>query len=487
MASLREDSFTENTFGDLSYSFLEPVPNYLTCIMCYGLLKEPVATDCCEKMFCSEHTYSAGKVCPACRHTPLSVTRNKGIDSIVKDLKVFCQHHDKGCQWKGHLCFEPNHRGETCGFEVVSCAKGCEATLQRQLLETHILEECPRREVKCEFCNTSVTAAELESHQESCPDHPVLCPHGCGMTLPRKEVEEHSPTCSEVTVPCPLASNGCNLLLKSKDLADHLQTSVVEHLSLISKKNTALQKEITAMKDAQDSSQELQRKMQSELQRVSAENATLRVQLKKFTKDHATANLEKLKIRDELRLVKERCGELSRDLHTIGAFWRRSLDKASATQSGTTLPLIYKYSSCEDDADEGTGIYTYSFYTSDKGYHLCLTVYPDGLSVYDWMSITVLVLPGTYDDNLPWPMEGSLTVEVLNQQGDYGHFSKEIYLESFPRKWKERAMHDRRDNNADGWGILRFMRQDTLFDDDDDVYRYVFDGTIYLRITRSAY
>ena len=163
MQSTEEDSFTENGFGNLYYSFLEPVPNYLTCIMCYGLLKEPVATDCCEKMFCAEHVKGTGDVCPACRHTPLSVARNKGIDSIVKDLKVFCQHHDKGCQWNGHLCFEPNHRIETCEFEVISCAKGCGAYMQRQLMETHSLEECPRRDVKCEFCAISVMVAELDA------------------------------------------------------------------------------------------------------------------------------------------------------------------------------------------------------------------------------------------------------------------------------------------------------------------------------------
>ena len=56
MTSLN-DSFTENTFGDLSYTFLEPVPNYLTCIICYGLLKDAVATECCGKMFCYEHPF----------------------------------------------------------------------------------------------------------------------------------------------------------------------------------------------------------------------------------------------------------------------------------------------------------------------------------------------------------------------------------------------------------------------------------------------
>ena len=75
--------------------------------------------------------------------------------------------------------------------------------------------------------------------------------------------------------------------------------------------------------------------MHGELCRVSAENVSLHVKLEGLEG-------EKFNIKDELRLVKEKCDGLSRDLHTKGAFWRRHLDQAAATQS-VKLPLIYKY------------------------------------------------------------------------------------------------------------------------------------------------
>ena len=480
-----DDSFTENTFGDLSYTFLEPVPNYLTCIICYGLLKDAVATECCGKMFCYEHSSRTDRVCPACRHTPLAVARNKGIDSIVKDLKVFCLHREEGCQWNGHLCFEPRHRIGTCEFEVISCMKGCGADMQRRLLETHLLDDCPRREVKCEFCEVIVTVAELESHQESCPDYPVGCPHGCELTVPRKKVEEHSTVCPDLLVPCPFAGAGCNQRVKNKDLDDHVQATVVEHLSLISAQNIALQKKLTTVIDDRETSKQVQRNLHSDLRRVSAENVSLRAKLEGLERDYAAMKMEKLNIRDELRLVKQKCAGLNRDLHTIGSFWRKHLAEASATQSAT-LPMIYRHSGFERDMENGKASYTPSFYTGDRGYKLCLTVFPDGLFVDDWMSVTIVVLPGAHDNALQWPMEGSLNVEVLNQQGDYGHFSKEINFAPFPMKWKERAQYDRRADNVDGWGILRFMKQDRLFDD-DGCYCYVFEDDVYLRITRSAY
>ena len=444
MASMGEDLFTENAFSDLWYSFPEPVPNYLTCIMCYGLLKEPVATDCCEKMFCYEHISSTGIACPACRHTPLAVTRNKGIDSIVKDVKVFCLHREEGCQWNGHLCFEPHHRNGTCEFEVISCTKGCGADLQRRLLETHLLDDCPWREVKCEFCEVIVTVAELESHQESCPDYPVGCPHGCELTVPRKKVEEHSTVCPDLLVPCPFAGAGCNQRVKNKDLDDHVQATVVEHLSLISAQNISL-------RDDQETLQQEQRKLQGELLQVSAENSSLREELMILKRDYAAVKLENWDNQYELRSMKEKFGELSRDLcnattkgkelggtvaqlkQTTELFWRRYLGEVSRISSDE-LPMVYRYEHFQLDLDQDCGRYSPTFYTNNDGYNLCLTIYPDGLKWRGWMSVTAIILPGDHDEELSWPFDGSLKVEILNQQGDYGHFSKEIDFARFPRK-----------------------------------------------------
>ena len=106
-------------------------------------------------------------------------------------------------------------------------------------------------------------------------------------------------------------------------------------------------------------------------------------------------------------------------------------------------------------------------------------MHPDGLSVCDWMSVTALVLPGAYDDDLQWPTEGSLTVEVLNQQGDCGHFSKEIDFVRLPRKWKQRAHYAQRYDHSDRWGILQFISYQNLLEEVDG-HCYVVDGTIYL-------
>ena len=445
MSSL-DGSFTENTFGDLSYTFLEPVPNYLTCIICFGLLKEPVATECCGKMFCYEHSPRTERICPACRHTPLAVTRNKGIDSIVKDLRVFCLHHGESCEWSGHLCFEPEHRKSTCEFEVVSCRKGCGADMQRRCMETHLLEDCPQREVKCEFCEFPFTAAELKSHHESCSECPVKCPHGCELTLPRRKIEEHSPTCPELPVPCPFASNGCTKCVKNKDLSDHIQSSVVEHLFLLSAENVSLRKKVETLK-----------------------------------KDHAAVKLD---MQSELRLMKEKCDKLERSIQQIqqnaATSWYAHLVRESASASDM-LPMIFKYDKFNQNT--GNGIYSPTFYSNGL-YHVCLSIFPNGLDskFSKSMSVTILVLPGKYDDELDWPMEGSLNVEILNQLGDHSHFRKTYEFERLPRKYRKRAKHDPKKNGESGWGIARFIDHSNLFDDSEDSC-YVVNDTMYVRVT----
>ena len=495
-----DNSFTENTFGDLSYTFLEPVPNFLTCIICFGLLKDAVATDCCGKMFCTQHSSRTGDACPACRHTPLAVTRNKGIDSIVDDLKVFCQHHEEGCPWTGHLCFESNHRNTKCNYEMIFCNKGCGAGMQRKQMDTHLLKDCPRRQVKCDFCALSVIAAELKTHYESCLAFPVECPHGCELTLPRKEVEEHSSTCPEVHVPCPFAAAGCSHHVKNKDLATHVQASIMEHLSLVFAQNIALQKKLATVGSQQEASEQAQKALQCELHEVSKENVSLREQLQSLEREHTAI---KRNIECELRLVNKRYDELNKDLCTLTthgrelgesvahleqsahSHWRTFLVQASTTRS-EKLPMICRYGEVKEDMASNNGRYSPSFYISDRGYRLCLAWIPSGLSsTRGWMSVTVVILPGDHDRTLQWDMQGSLKVEVLNQSGDNDHYSKEIDFERFPRKYRERAQCDPRDSGAAGWGILRFISHRDLFEGCDG-HRYVVDGAIYFRITGSS-
>ena len=66
------------------------------------------------------------------------------------------------------------------------------------------------------------------------------------------------------------------------------------------------------------------------------------------------------------------------------------------------------------------------FYTHIGGYKVCLKVYAngdeDGRGSH--VSIYAHLIRGEYDDELEWPFEGSITVDLLNQKEDKRHCSK---------------------------------------------------------------
>lgn len=217
-------------------------------------------------------------------------------------------------------------------------------------------------------------------------------------------VEGHSPTSPDQLVLCPFAHAGCNQCIKHKNLAFHIQSSAVEHLLL-----------------------------------VSAENATLRKELQALKREQAAVKLEKKDMQIELRLAKEKCGELGKSVAQLQqnaqTFWRTFLMHQSANLPDK-LPMIFSNGKFQVQFIRGVDCYSPRFYTCNGGYLMCICMFPNGLDTNyaDCMSVTILVLPGLYDDTLKWPMEGSLKVEILNQLGDHDHFSKTFELVKMPKK-----------------------------------------------------
>ena len=69
------------------------------------------------------------------------------------------------------------------------------------------------------------------------------------------------------------------------------------------------------------------------------------------------------------------------------------------------------------------------FYTHSQGYKMCLRVTANGQGSGRGTHITVAVylMKGEFDDQLEWPFRGDITIQLLNQQGDPGHFTRTIY------------------------------------------------------------
>ena len=84
-----------------------------------------------------------------------------------------------------------------------------------------------------------------------------------------------------------------------------------------------------------------------------------------------------------------------------------------------TAPLVLKI----EKFDGSTPVRSQPFYTCKGGYRMSLLVNPNGFKEYGkkWVSCSIDLIPGEYDDTLEWPFQGKVNVEILNQQGDYNH------------------------------------------------------------------
>ena len=68
------------------------------------------------------------------------------------------------------------------------------------------------------------------------------------------------------------------------------------------------------------------------------------------------------------------------------------------------------------------------FYTSAKGYQMCLEVYAMGYGEGRGRCISVVVhlMPGRFDANLKWPFRGTVTIQLLDQSSNNDHITKSV-------------------------------------------------------------
>ena len=71
---------------------------------------------------------------------------------------------------------------------------------------------------------------------------------------------------------------------------------------------------------------------------------------------------------------------------------------------------------------------SHPFYTHTQGYKMCLRVTANGEGSGKGTHITVVVylMKGEFDDQLEWPFRGDITIRLLSQQGDGGHYARTI-------------------------------------------------------------
>lgn len=231
--------------------FVEAPPDYFQtkCPICLHILREPYQVTCCGKSLCKgclEQVKPANKSCPLCKQDDYNDFPNKGLQQPLYGMQICCSNKRDGCEWVGELGQLDNHLNvkETsegniehkgCRFAKIKCSD-CSEIIIRDKLQLHKDELCLKRPFSCEYCNNCESTYEdiIYYHWPVCGSYPVKCPNQCNTRPQRKNFETHvARDCPLTVVGCDFSYVGCEVRVPRKDLADHIEHSLVAHFSML--------------------------------------------------------------------------------------------------------------------------------------------------------------------------------------------------------------------------------------------------------------
>ena len=123
------------------------------------------------------------------------------------------------------------------------------------------------------------------------------------------------------------------------------------------------------------------------------------------------------------------------------------------------------------------------FHTNPGGYKMCLGVYANGYGEGAGTHVSVFVhfMRGMEDDNLKWPFQGNITVQLLNQKRDWGHVEAIIKYsdEALAHGYGVRVTLQ---ECGSGWGNCKFISH-TSVESTNEITQYLHNDCLTFRIS----
>ena len=356
---------------EIDFDFVEQPSQDFFCPVSLELLLEPQLTSCCGHHLSLEATtrlQREGKTCPMCNGEGWNAVLDKYHRRKVHEVRVRCRYKDNGCEWVGEV----------------------------NELKTHV-DSCVNRPWECKYCAFRCTFGEGKGgHLAVCPKFPKPCPNGCEVgSVERCNMEQHLSVCPLEPVACEMKEFGCNIVVPRKELATHMRESELQHLTAMTMTNLSLTRQLQ---------QESKEKMARIEQRVDELQAVITDQEQKYAEQ-----LKELKAHIETL----ECTTRHIEHHTAGG--------VCTACNSITFPYrnVKNAQHCVH-----MGAYSEPFYSHHHGYKFSLKIVYNGPSVYNGISVYLYLTKGEYDDELCWPVEVKVRLELINQARNHGHLMK---------------------------------------------------------------
>ena len=281
---------------------------------------------------------------------------------------------------------------------------GKEIKILQKDLQTHLDNECQCRQFPCPHCKEEGEYQYITgSHKETCQYIKVNCSNeGCRESVRRMDLNKHKLTCQYEKINCKFEPLGCKTVLCRQEMEKHESNSEI-HLTM-----------------ALDTAIILYKKIDSQEEKIESQEEKLKFQEKKI----------------------------------------QSLEQATIPSDGKItfrMPSFNQHKTAESD------FYSPPFYTHKGGYKMCIRVYANGSGKGEGSHISVFanLMKGDYDDNLEWPIQGKVTVTLLNQLQDRDH---EKWIMKYPKGKDDKSVQRvvKGDMAEEAYGFLTFIPHEDL-------------------------
>ena len=446
--------------------FVERPPKVVQCEcpVCLLVLREPHQVTCCGYSFCAtcvKRVQEDKKCCPTCNAADFAVFPDKRLKRSLNEYPVHCCQRGEGCDWVGelgqldrHLNLQPPPEKLLvgCQFSEVDCTY-CVQPFQRRYVQAHQSNDCPKRPYACQHCNKyaatfKATYEEVtQNHWPVCPFFPLSCPNNCELVLQRQEVEHHvSRDCPLTLVQCEFQMVGCEVRLPRRDMPSHISDSLAVHVSL-QQKHMCVQQQMLIQLQATVTSQ------QTKLIQYEEENQQLR----------------------EALAISEKKLQTHQDTLDI------------ITYTGT-LPFQFTMTEVQQHQRASDTWYSPPFYTHTHGYRMCIGVDANGFASCEgkYISVFSVLMRGDFDNDLQWPFQGTITIQLLNQLHDeYHHMGVLHFAYSDDFVGLQRVIMGERAKRSCG-GVEAFLPHTQLGLNTDGSCQFLKDNQLKFRVSKAT-
>ena len=370
-----------------NYEFVDEVPGNCKCPICKKVFRDPQRVSCCEEEYCRACIEQSLRDNRRC---PNQRCGNNDEYIVLSEAMRTRRQVDQ------LRCYCSNRR------------EGCEWEGELQELNNHLNENptnenqlngCDFTTVHCRWCQEIFPRNEIGEHQENvCQLRLFTCQHCDHQDTYQRVMAIHLPKCPRQPVECP---QGCGLSPRRQSLAAHKAEECPK---------TMIKCEVPGCEE-------------------------------KRKREHMPAHIQEFSIQ-HMQLLSQKVRELENEIRQ-----RRE------QQNARHLPITLTVTNFEQHQAAGDIWASKLFYTHNEGYALYLTVYAGGRgigSILEYMSVYVHVARGEYDDQLEWPCQVSIKLELLSQQ-ENGENERRVIDIQAERTAKKQSK---------GW--LMFMRQDSV-------------------------